>query len=125
MCQNRSECFRQLQPLRPRLSPCEAKRTNDQAGRHAKEYSVDVPADMPLLWVVRETLGLTGTKFGCGAGYCGACTVHRDGHAVRSCMTGVSAAAGRQITTIEGVAAAGGDRVQAAWIVGEVRQSMS
>jgi len=66
-------------------------------------YAVDVSPDTPLLWVLRETLGLTGTKFGCGMAQCGACTVHLDGEAVRSCVTPVSRAAGKEVTTIEGL----------------------
>ncbi len=76
---------------------------------------VDVPADMPLLWVIRDVLGMKGTKFGCGAGLCGACTVHLNGRAVRSCQTPVSVAAGAQITTIEGLSANGTHAVQRAW----------
>lgn len=76
----------------------------------------DVPQDMPLLWVLRDVGGLTGTKFGCGMGLCGACTVHLDGQAVRSCITPVSAVAGKRITTIEGVGADKvGSVVQNAW----------
>ena len=70
---------------------------------NGKSRSVDVAADTPLLWVLRDTLGLTGTKFGCGAGLCGACTVHLNGEAVRSCQLPISAAAGKKITTIEGL----------------------
>ena len=69
-----------------------------------KECAVDVPPDMPLLWVIRETLGLTGTKFGCGMAQCGACTVHLEGEAVRSCVTPVSRAADKEVVTIEGLA---------------------
>ena len=65
--------------------------------------SVDVPADMPLLWVLRDVLGLTGTKFGCGIAQCGACTVHVDGNAVRSCVLAVGSVGEREITTIEGI----------------------
>ena len=72
---------------------------------NGKAVSVEAQADTPLLWVVREHLKLTGTKYGCGAGLCGACTVHVDGSAVRSCQTPVSAAAGKTVTTIEGLAA--------------------
>jgi len=66
-------------------------------------HDVDVPPDMPLLWVIRDTIGLTGTKFGCGLSQCGACTVHLDGNAIRSCSTPVSLAAGKKVTTIEGL----------------------
>ena len=85
--------------------------------------SVDVDANTPLLWVVREHLKLTGTKFGCGSGLCGACTVHIDGIAVRSCSTPVAAAVGRQITTIEGLAVNGVlSKVQKAWLDHDVPQ---
>ena len=76
---------------------------------------VDAPDEMPLLWVLRDLLGMTGTKFGCGIGQCGACTVHLDGVAVRSCGLPVSAAAGRKVTTIEGLSPDGGHPVQQAW----------
>ena len=72
---------------------------------NGKRQSVDVPASMPLLWVLRDTIGLTGTKFGCGIGQCGACTVHVDGQAARACQTNISAVAGRRVTTIEGLSA--------------------
>jgi isoquinoline 1-oxidoreductase alpha subunit len=78
-------------------------------------HQVDVNPEMPLLWVLRDTLGLTGTKFGCGQGLCGACTVHLDGVAFRSCITPVSAAASRAITTIEGLSTAGDHPLQRAW----------
>ena len=79
--------------------------------------SVDVDGDTPLLWVLRDVLGMTGTKFGCGMALCGACTVHLDGVAVRSCQTPISAAAGKKITTIEGVGASKvGKAVQDAWL---------
>ncbi len=81
------------------------------------DREVDVAPDTPLLWVLRDTLGLTGTKYSCGEGLCGACTVHLDGEASRSCSVTVSQAAGRQITTIEGLAADGGlHPLQEAWI---------
>jgi isoquinoline 1-oxidoreductase alpha subunit len=83
---------------------------------------LDVDPDMPLLWVLRDKLGLTGTKFGCGVSACGACTVHVDGEAVRSCVTPVSAVAGRRITTIEGLAAHGEHPLQQAWIAHDVPQ---
>jgi isoquinoline 1-oxidoreductase subunit alpha len=82
---------------------------------NGRSTSVDVPADMPLLWVIRDVLSMKGTKFGCGAGLCGACTVHLNGRAVRSCQTPVSAAANAQITTIEGLSANGTHAVQLAW----------
>ena len=82
---------------------------------NGRSASVDVPADMPLLWVLRDVLSMKGTKFGCGAGLCGACTVHLNGRAVRSCQTPVSRAAGQQITTIEGLSANGTHAVQVAW----------
>src|SRR4029450_7666380 len=69
---------------------------------NGKSTTVDVPADMPLLWVIRDVLDLKGTKFGCGAGLCGACTVHLDGRAIRSCQTPVSTVASKQVTTLEG-----------------------
>ena len=86
------------------------------------DHSVDVPNDTPLLWVVREQLQMTGTKFGCGAGLCGACTVHLNGEAVRSCQTAVSQAAGKKITTIEGLIAKGEHPLQRAWIAEQVPQ---
>jgi isoquinoline 1-oxidoreductase alpha subunit len=83
---------------------------------NGKTYQLDVPADMPLLWAIRDGAGLTGTKYGCGIAQCGACTVHLDGKAVRSCSIPVSAAAGKRITTIENIGAARvGKAVQAAW----------
>src|SRR4051812_21764265 len=82
---------------------------------NGKTTSVDVPADMPLLWVLRDVLNLKGTKFGCGIGQCGACTVHLRGRAVRACQTPVSMAAGAAITTIEGLSATGTHPLQVAW----------
>lgn len=90
---------------------------------NGKDCSVDVPEDMPLLWVLRDVVGLTGTKFGCGIGQCGACTVHLDGKPIRSCLLPVSAVGGRTITTIEGVGATpAGAKVQKAWLDLEVIQ---
>ena len=86
------------------------------------DHSVDVPNDTPLLWVIREHLQMTGTKFGCGAGLCGACTVHLNGEAVRSCQTAVSQAAGKKITTIEGLDSKGEHPLQRAWIAEQVPQ---
>ena len=82
---------------------------------NGKAVDVDVPADTPLLWVLREEVGLTGTKFGCGIAQCGACTVHLDGTPRRSCVTPVAAVAGKKITTIEGLSTDGRHPVQRAW----------
>jgi isoquinoline 1-oxidoreductase alpha subunit len=85
--------------------------------------SLDIPNDMPLLWTLRDVLKMTGTKFGCGAGLCGACTIHIDGRAARSCVTPASAAVGRKITTIEAVGATpSGRKIQAAWLALDVPQ---
>ncbi len=89
---------------------------------NGKHHSLDVAPDTPLLWVLRDTIGLTGTKYGCGIAQCGACTVHLNGAPVRSCMTPVSAAAGQKITTIEGLNSKVGHAVQAAWEKVEVVQ---
>jgi len=83
---------------------------------------VDAAEEMPLLWVLRDVLGLTGTKFGCGMAQCGACTVHLDGQATRSCVLPVSAVAGRMVTTIEGLSPDGSHPVQKAWIDADVVQ---
>ena len=87
-----------------------------------KDHAVDVTPDTPLLWVLRENLGLTGTKFGCGMALCGACTVHLDGEAVRSCVTPVSRAAGKAVTTIEGLSPDLSHPLQRAWIAEDVPQ---
>ena len=89
---------------------------------NGRAYSVDVEPAMPLLWVLRDQLGLLGTKYGCGMALCGACTVLVDGQAVRACALPVSAAAGKKIVTIEGLGAKGLDRIQKAWIEHEVPQ---
>jgi isoquinoline 1-oxidoreductase subunit alpha len=89
---------------------------------NGKAASVDVDANTPLLWVVREHLKLTGTKFGCGAGLCGACTVHLDGKAVRSCQTTISEVAGKKVTTIEGLSPNSSHPLQKAWIAEQVPQ---
>jgi isoquinoline 1-oxidoreductase alpha subunit len=83
---------------------------------------VEVTPGTPLLWVIREHLKLTGTKFGCGGGFCGACTVHLDGAAIRSCQTPVEKAGGRKVTTIEGLSPAGDHPLQKAWIAEQVPQ---
>jgi len=85
-------------------------------------HTVNVPADMPLLWVLRDTLRMTGTKFGCGIAQCGACTVLMDGEATRTCVVPVSAVGARKITTIEGLSADGDHPVQRAWIAEDVPQ---
>lgn len=90
---------------------------------NGKEASLDLEPEMPLLWALRESLGLTGTKFGCGIAACGACTVHLDGRAVRSCTLPLSAADGKSVTTIEGLAQDGTlHRVQKAWLDNQVPQ---
>jgi len=89
---------------------------------NGKPYTVDVPADMPLLWVIRDVIGLTGTKFGCGLSQCGACTVHLEGNAVRSCSTPASLAAGKKVTTIEGLSPNAPHALQVAWIAEQVPQ---
>jgi isoquinoline 1-oxidoreductase alpha subunit len=112
-----------------------AERTKHRSGRerqatdmatlkiNGRSVSVDGPDDMPLLWVLRDILGMTGTKFGCGLGLCGACTVHVDGAAARSCITTLGSVAGKSITTIEGVGKTRvGEAVQKAWIAGQVPQ---
>ena len=82
---------------------------------NGQKHDVDAPADMPLLWVLRDLIGLTGTKFGCGMAQCGACTVHVEGQPIRSCVTPASAIAGKAITTIEGLSNDGTHPVQVAW----------
>jgi isoquinoline 1-oxidoreductase alpha subunit len=90
---------------------------------NGQAHDVDVPPDMPLLWVLRDVMGLTGTKFGCGIAQCGACTVHVDGAALRSCMLPVGALGGRAVTTIEAIGATpAGAKVQKAWLDLEVIQ---
>lgn len=90
---------------------------------NGQNHPVDVDGDTPLLWVLRDSFDLTGTKFGCGKALCGACTVHVDGQATRSCVLPVSGLAGRKITTIEGIAATRiGKAVQAAWLAADVPQ---
>lgn len=89
---------------------------------NGKTHQVDVEPDMPLLWVLRDYLGLFGTKYGCGIAICGACTVHVNGSAVRSCVTPASAAVGKKVVTIEGLSSAGMHRIQEAWIEHQVPQ---
>jgi isoquinoline 1-oxidoreductase alpha subunit len=90
---------------------------------NGQEHDLDVADDMPLLWVLRDVMGLTGTKYGCGIAQCGVCTVHLDGQAVRSCVLPVSAVAGRKVTTIEAVGEQPvGQAVQQAWLAHEVVQ---
>jgi len=89
---------------------------------NGKNYTVNASSDTPLLWVIRENVGLTGTKFGCGGAFCGACTVHMDGEAVRSCVTPLSRAEGKNIVTIEGVEEKIAKNLQKAWIEEDVPQ---
>ena len=89
---------------------------------NGKAATLDADPNMPLLWAVREVAGLPGTKFGCGMALCGACTVHLDGKAIRSCITPLSAVAGRKVTTIEGLASVPAKAVQAAWVELQVPQ---
>src|ERR1700752_732839 len=89
---------------------------------NGKRQSVEVPPQMPLLWVLRDTLGMTGTKFGCGMQLCGACTVHINGIATRACGTGISAVAGKKVTPIEGLSADISHPVQRAWMEVHVPQ---
>ena len=90
---------------------------------NGKSHQINVPPDMPVLWVLRDVLGMTGTKFGCGMALCGACTVQLDGQAIRSCVTPVSAAAGKAMTTIEAIGVTTtGKKVQEAWIALDVPQ---
>jgi isoquinoline 1-oxidoreductase alpha subunit len=89
---------------------------------NGKSQTVDVSPDMPLLWVLRDTLNMTGTKFGCGMALCGACTVHINGESTRSCITQISTVSGKKVTTIEGLSADGSHPVQQAWIAEDVPQ---
>ena len=89
---------------------------------NGQQHRVEAEPDKPLLWVLREDLGLTGTKFGCGAAQCGACTVHVDGAALRSCVMPAQAVGGKKITTIEGLSKQSGHALQQAWIAGQVPQ---
>ncbi len=89
---------------------------------NGKAQQVDVPAEMPLLWLLRDTMGMTGTKFGCGVGLCGACTVHVDGKAAKACVVTVGDVAGKKVTTIEGLSADGSHPVQKAWSAHNVPQ---
>lgn len=90
---------------------------------NGKEHALDVTEDTPILWALRDVIGLTGTKFGCGKALCGACTIHLDGQATRSCITPVSFATGKKITTIESIGETDlGKRVQAAWLAVDVVQ---
>lgn len=89
---------------------------------NGREVTLEVADQMPLLWAIRDHVGLTGTKFGCGAGLCGACTVHVDGEPTRSCVTPVSAVDGKAVTTIEGLSPAGNHPVQLAWVAEDAPQ---
>ena len=89
---------------------------------NGQRHDVDVSADMPLLWVIRDVVGLTGTKFGCGLAQCGACTVHLNGEPTRSCVTPASSAVGKTVTTIEGLSPTASHALQLAWIAEQVPQ---
>ena len=89
---------------------------------NGKPHNVDVSADMPLLWVIRDVVGLTGTKFGCGLSQCGACTIHLNGEPIRSCVTPASSAVGKTVTTIEGLSPTASHALQLAWIAEQVPQ---
>ena len=89
---------------------------------NGKRHDVDVAADMPLLWVIRDVIGLTGTKFGCGLAQCGACTVHLDGQVTRSCVTPAASVGNKKVTTIEGLSANTSHALQVAWIAEQVPQ---
>jgi isoquinoline 1-oxidoreductase alpha subunit len=89
---------------------------------NGQHVHMEAQSDTPLLWIIREHLGLTGTKFGCGIGQCGACTVHLDGQAIRSCLTALGDVAGKHVTTIEGLSPDGLHRLQKAWIAEQVPQ---
>ena len=89
---------------------------------NGKAQQVDAPADMPLMWLLRDTLGMTGTKFGCGVGMCGSCTVHVDGKAAKACVITVGELSGKKVTTIEGLSADGNHPVQKAWRAHNVPQ---
>ena len=89
---------------------------------NGKHQSIDVPPQMPLLWVLRDTIGLTGTKYGCGMALCGACTVHVNGQPTRSCSAPISTVAGKTVTTIEGLSADGSHPVQRAWVEADAPQ---
>jgi isoquinoline 1-oxidoreductase subunit alpha len=112
----------QVRCRRKRHHAPEGKRKMPNLNINGRNMSVEAAADTPLLWVIREQLQMTGTKFGCGAGLCGACTVHLNGEAVRSCQTSLSDAAGKKITTIEGLSAKGDHPLQKAWIAEQVPQ---
>jgi isoquinoline 1-oxidoreductase alpha subunit len=89
---------------------------------NGQRHDVDVSADMPLLWVIRDVVGLTGTKFGCGLSQCGACTVHLEGEPIRSCVTTAGSVAGKSITTVEGLSPTTSHALQRAWIAEQVPQ---
>ena len=89
---------------------------------NGRSVALEVADDMPLLWAIRDYAGLTGTKFGCGTGLCGACTVHVDGEAMRSCVTPIAAVDGKSVTTIEGLSSAGDHPVQLAWVAEDAPQ---
>ncbi|HEX9673273.1 MAG TPA: (2Fe-2S)-binding protein [Burkholderiales bacterium] len=93
-----------------------------QLNVNSRSYEVDIEPDTPLLWVLRDVIGLTGTKYGCGIAACGACTVHLDGEPVRSCSVSISAAAGKRVTTIEGLSPDSSHPLQKSWVAEQVPQ---
>jgi isoquinoline 1-oxidoreductase subunit alpha len=120
-----------LQQATDKNNPHQSSGTNDEGGNvmpavaftiNSKAVSVEAEPDTPLLWVVREHLKLTGTKFGCGSGLCGACTVHVDGRAVRSCQVPMDQVGGKKVTTIEGLSPSSNHPLQKAWIAEQVPQ---
>jgi isoquinoline 1-oxidoreductase subunit alpha len=105
------------------FDPSQRSNTMITLSVNGKSRNLDIPGDMPLLWTLRDVLNMTGTKFGCGLGLCGACTIHIDGQPTRSCITPASAAAGKKITTIEAIGATpAGKKIQAAWLALDVPQ---
>src|SRR5690606_28508885 len=111
-----------LQPLRQNAAGTRGRTVMTQFTLNGKTTTIDAEADMPLLWAIRDLVGLSGTRYGCGQGLCGACTVHIDGVAMRSCITPLASVAGKSVTTIEGLSQSGDHPVQQAWIQNNVPQ---
>src|ERR1044072_5340446 len=122
-CSIRSSANLRVRPLdAPRIFRYQGERPMAKFNVNGKAVSIDVEPEMPLLWVLRDELGLTGTKYGCGIAMCGACTVHVDGQPTRSCVLPVSAAEGKSVTTIEALSKDGTHPVQKAWVQLQVPQ---